>query len=588
MLRIEDARIQLPCSERAFLFGDKVRTPMLAEALEGIIKSSNGDGISKSSEGTPGPRHSPSMSRETNEDDGIWESGPYEGIASRYLKATEAYGAVVKWTCGGGRLIERYPPWDSRSTWSSIYKTVTTLSDKLPRDLTLTPANVSAHMTSRTSASYILLHTALLLSKIMLHREFVPFLPFRCTSPKGPLDSASPFMTGEHGIAPFGFWEQSATELFRSARDLLHLLLTCNEWKVLVETPMVGFAAYMISVLGELIYLVKVVFELTLYILGLYSTHFPWMDPNEHMSSSATSIQNRIVITARDTGLACKAINLVCIMRPRLRMAEGCFRSLGRLHRYFLRMKKELRANYKQDPSIQSKDFHSRASLLPLRMSDEEYKAFDLTFGKVGALLEAEDQEMPDAPAESPRDEGSVASVRNPGQSPESSSRSDRWNAINTPGSVGQPEVAGVNGTSTGYHSSQLSPSMTASTGPVPSPGSGQQAPGSSAPSPGMSLPGFGPGQLPSFPNWQTKSSAQAAQAQNPGSLLPLSQPLASSWTAEQTDAWLMSLETVFGGDDVVAFVEGRDLKDLAGLSSGPHRAGGWLRLIWTPSAKLH
>ena len=253
MLRIEDARIQLPCSDRAFLFGDKVRTPMLLEALEGIIQSSNGARTStNSSEATPRSHHSPSRSRDTNEDSGVWESGPYEGIASRYLKATEAYGQVIKWTCGGGRLIERFPPWDTRSTWHSIYKTVTALSDKLPRDLTLTHANVSAHMTSRTSASYILLHTALLLSKIMLHREFLPFLPFRCTSPKGPLDSASPFASGEHGAAPFGFWEQNTGELFRSSRDLLHLLLTCSEWKVLVETPMVGFAAYMISVLGKL------------------------------------------------------------------------------------------------------------------------------------------------------------------------------------------------------------------------------------------------------------------------------------------------------------------------------------------------
>jgi hypothetical protein len=85
----------------------------------------------------------------------------------------------------------------------------------------------------------------------MLHREFLPFLPFRCTSPKGPLDPASPLSSTEQGNSAFGFWEHSAAELFRSARDLMNLLLACSEWKVLVETPMVAFAAYMISVLGE-------------------------------------------------------------------------------------------------------------------------------------------------------------------------------------------------------------------------------------------------------------------------------------------------------------------------------------------------
>ena len=309
------------------------------------------------------------------------------------------------------------------------------------------------------------------------------------------------------------------------------------------------------------------------------------MDPNEYMSSSATSIQNRIVITARDTTLTCKAISQVSLLRPRLRMAEGYFKSLGRLHRYFLRMKKELRANFKQDSAGQGGDFHARSSLLPLRMSDEEYKAFDLTFGKVGVLLESEDQEMPDAPLESPRDEGSVASLRVQGQSPEGSARSDRWNAINASGTAGPADAVAANESSTGYHSSQLSPSVTASTGRIQSPNAGQQAAESSATSPGMALPSFGSAQLPSLPSWLGKVPPQASQPQSPAPALKHSQTPAVSWTTEQAEAWLMGLETVFGGDDVVAFVEGRDLTDLAGLSSGPHRTGGWLRLIWTASS---
>jgi hypothetical protein len=98
-----------------------------------------------------------------------------------------------------------------------------------------------------------MLHTLLLLSKMILHREWLPFLPFGCMSPKGPLDNASPFMgaveTGSYQL--FGHWEMSAGELFKSAKDLLNLLHTCNEWKVLANTPILGFAAYMIGGIGS-------------------------------------------------------------------------------------------------------------------------------------------------------------------------------------------------------------------------------------------------------------------------------------------------------------------------------------------------
>lgn len=134
-----------------------------------------------------------------------------------------------------------------------LNKTVNAMCDKLPRDLVLTPANISAHHSTRSLGSFTMLHTLLLLSKMILHREWLPFLPFQCISPKGPLDNASPFMgaveTGSYQL--FGHWEMSAGELFKSAKDLLNLLHTCNEWKVLANTPILGFAAYMIGGIGS-------------------------------------------------------------------------------------------------------------------------------------------------------------------------------------------------------------------------------------------------------------------------------------------------------------------------------------------------
>lgn len=96
-----------------------------------------------------------------------------------------------------------------------------------------------------------MLHTLLLLSKMILHREWLPFLPFQCTGPRGPMDDGSPLESSSLAERQLiGHWEMSANELFKSANELLNLLHTCNDWKVLANTPILGFAAYMIGGIG--------------------------------------------------------------------------------------------------------------------------------------------------------------------------------------------------------------------------------------------------------------------------------------------------------------------------------------------------
>lgn len=124
---------------------------------------------------------------------------------------------------------------------------LTSFIEKLPRDLVLTTANIQAHISSRTSTPFVLLHAVLLLCKIMLHREYMPFIPLRCSKPEGPLDP--PIFPPEQ-VQP-GFWEYSATENFRASRQLIDLAQTCHEWNVLPQTPIVGFAIYIAGLVGS-------------------------------------------------------------------------------------------------------------------------------------------------------------------------------------------------------------------------------------------------------------------------------------------------------------------------------------------------
>ena len=144
---------------------------------------------------------------------------------------------------------ERFPPWDPQSQRYQLHKKLETFRERLPRDLALTQANLSAHLSAGPPTPYILLHTTLLLCGIILHRDYIPFLPLRCTKPQGPLDP--PLFPTNQFQTPPDWWEQSAKELFRSARDLINLLQTCKEWNVLVVTPLVGFAVYTAAFVGK-------------------------------------------------------------------------------------------------------------------------------------------------------------------------------------------------------------------------------------------------------------------------------------------------------------------------------------------------
>jgi hypothetical protein len=133
--------------------------------------------------------------------------------------------------------------------------------DTLPRDLALTPANIHAHIVSKTSTQFTMMHTVLLLGRMMLHREYIPFIPLRSSKPEGPLDP--PLFPPDKYQVPHGFWAYTASELFRSARALVDLAHTCHEWKVLPQTPIVGFAIYIAAFAGEFLTLVSTKFQLT-------------------------------------------------------------------------------------------------------------------------------------------------------------------------------------------------------------------------------------------------------------------------------------------------------------------------------------
>lgn len=111
MLHAPDLRIQLPASERSFLFAEKVRTLMLGEEDNRVaraeVQSQRQASVMLGTTGTPEPKTAPSPKSAAmngfGDESAHLEYSAEEGLVSRYIKILEIYGKVIKWSCAGGR-----------------------------------------------------------------------------------------------------------------------------------------------------------------------------------------------------------------------------------------------------------------------------------------------------------------------------------------------------------------------------------------------------------------------------------------------------------------------------------------------------
>ena len=124
MLSLDDLKLQLPCGERAWVFGDRVCTGLISGACSGTGERAKirarlfrrwrvGKGVGSADKfgGTEAPG---SLNNVKEEDDGDGtrvpcECGPEEGLLSRFVRMVEIWGKIAKWSCAGGRRYVRTP-----------------------------------------------------------------------------------------------------------------------------------------------------------------------------------------------------------------------------------------------------------------------------------------------------------------------------------------------------------------------------------------------------------------------------------------------------------------------------------------------
>ncbi|KAG0653019.1 putative transcriptional regulatory [Hyphodiscus hymeniophilus] len=291
MISTNQLEVQLPCSDDQFLFVRDVFTGFLDQ---------------------------PARSDPSSNDD---------GVLSWYIRLVEIFGRFSEWSYAGGRRTETLPPWDERTQFYKLRQELEKFQRELPANMTFTEANLSAHIEKRNATTYASMHTLYSLCLIMLHREYIPFIPLRCRKPQGPLDE--PLFPEKDYPIPEGFWEVSAETLFKSARDVVDIVRTCQDNNALPESPQIGFAVWQAA------------------FVCVSAVHFPHMDLGQHL---VTMVSGQDRVDYQSKGYDSLAVKILGELVPRLRMAAGYVKLIGKMHTYFSDAKAEYHRRF-QEPS---------------------------------------------------------------------------------------------------------------------------------------------------------------------------------------------------------------------------------------------
>ncbi|GAB7346824.1 hypothetical protein MBLNU459_g1917t4 [Dothideomycetes sp. NU459] len=594
-LIVKDMRIQLPASEQAFLFGEKVRTLMLEEqetdassetrAQSRRRSSLTANAINESANRQPFPSNGANGSNGSDEA-GKWEVGADEGLVSRYIKVLDIYGKVLRWVCGGRR---RRNSANATSEWHVLRKSLDEFRESLPRQHTLTAQNTSAHINLRTSTSYTLVHTAFSLCQLLLHREMLPFIPFRHGKPQGPADGTWTSLV--ESCAPSEFWETSAKTCFGAARDIIDLARTCQEWGVAVETPIIGFSIYNVA------------------LLGVYAVNFPWMDVNGFLRRTNGARREDSVVHGAESGR--KAIEMLAATRPRLQMGEGWFQTVKRTYRLYSQLRQtwvdsaaRLPGSVFHDQSIATAQLHppdaeSTRVLLERTLreldsrpdADADAEMTDVQQGAVDGTAGTNQRAETDLGSPFKGDQLPPIAVpgnaTDPQQAQAHAQQEERWNAINSVAAAASAIVkqqSTPTQSSNGHYRNFFSSQTTSSASPSANyPQHGFRSYAESSPSQAQTCPSWttsngGREALPGIHAYAVANEGSTSDAGgDTGGQL---KGRTSDKEVKDAETWLGSVEKHFGGDDVAAFVDGVEMGEYAAKTSGMGR-GGWMSSVW-------
>jgi hypothetical protein len=236
-----------------------------------------------------------------------------DSLLGRFVRLVDFWGEIIKYSFAGGRRRHgELPPWERASSFKQLRDRLDEFYASLPPTLTLSAKNFYRCGGHPNTGIFVSLHMLGAICQIMMHREYLPFLPVRCARPEGPLDP--PYLP----TAPPGFWLESAEHVFKAAKDIVILIQLSGD--KLPHSAVVLFAVW------------------TAAFVGLTAVHFPQMDANKHMHSEeeVVAMRDRSRDTTQVEGSATAlTINALQKMKTFLPEAENYIQKFQEMNSYF-------------------------------------------------------------------------------------------------------------------------------------------------------------------------------------------------------------------------------------------------------------
>ncbi|KAH3667520.1 hypothetical protein OGAPHI_003169 [Ogataea philodendri] len=159
--------------------------------------------------------------------------GKTTNLFSLFVYGTHIWTDCCTWVFKGGRNSDKTPPWNPNSEWSRLKNRIEQFESQLGPKMKYSPENLEAHYALGQGSIFFYMHLGLYTSKILICRNYFPFVPLDHNGPKGPFP-----MLPELKNAPEGWWSSNAHTVFESSRVVsmlfqgldIHNLCPCNSF----------------------------------------------------------------------------------------------------------------------------------------------------------------------------------------------------------------------------------------------------------------------------------------------------------------------------------------------------------------------
>jgi hypothetical protein len=223
MIRSEDLDIQLPCPEPFF---------SLAQNISPTI---------------PRPLRRDRLRNMTD-----------NSILSLFIRLVDLWGDIKGYSIECGHLDE-----EAHARFNKLRGELDLFAKNIPGTFALSRQNYYRHENSDSPSMYVSLHMLMCASQVVLHREYLPFLPPRHGKAKG----GTEYLYRRGFKIKTDFHDECVTRVFRAAREIVDLLEICRD-----KLPMTPLTLYSTWSAG---------------FIGLYAHHFPQMDSHRYMTGWA-------------------------------------------------------------------------------------------------------------------------------------------------------------------------------------------------------------------------------------------------------------------------------------------------------------